>query len=173
MQKRQPIHDLLKRKAKRKRLHPHAVSGAEAGAATEAGTVIRSCGADAMLVRVRAAAPTVVLSGGMQHRTVALRDQPIRVRQKLRTLESAGAARMAVGVVSLELADGITRMTRRLTIGMGCGIACGTRYLFSCDLDGTHDGHDPASAKNQVTASHWGAIFKCVASRPSTIARLT
>lgn len=173
MQKRQPIHDLLKRTAKRKRLHPHAVSGAEAGAATEAGTVIRSCGADAMPVRVRAAAPTVVLSGGMQHRRVALRDQQIRVRQKLRNLESAGAACVEVGVASVELADGITRTMRWLTIGMGCGNACGTRYLFSCDLGATHDGHDPANAKNQVTASHWWPIFKCFASRSSTIARLT
>ena len=30
--------------------------------------------------------------------------------------------------------------------GMGCGNACDTQYLFSCDLLGTHSGHSPRHA---------------------------
>ncbi|TIN18031.1 MAG: 3-methyl-2-oxobutanoate hydroxymethyltransferase, partial [Mesorhizobium sp.] len=31
--------------------------------------------------------------------------------------------------------------------GMGCGTACDTQYLFSCDVLGTNTGHYPRHAK--------------------------
>ncbi|TGV48428.1 3-methyl-2-oxobutanoate hydroxymethyltransferase, partial [bacterium M00.F.Ca.ET.141.01.1.1] len=43
--------------------------------------------------------------------------------------------------------DHITRATPLITMGMGCGSACDTQYLFSCDVLGTHAGHYPRHAK--------------------------
>ena len=34
-----------------------------------------------------------------------------------------------------------------LTMGMGCGTACDTQYLFSCDVLGTNTGRYPRHAK--------------------------
>ncbi|TIS70425.1 MAG: 3-methyl-2-oxobutanoate hydroxymethyltransferase, partial [Mesorhizobium sp.] len=47
----------------------------------------------------------------------------------------------------IRLADHITRSTPLITMGMGCGTACDTQYLFSCDVLGTHTGHYPRHAK--------------------------
>ena len=34
-----------------------------------------------------------------------------------------------------------------ITMGMGCGSACDTQYLFSSDVLGTHTGHYPRHSK--------------------------
>ncbi|MFM2356481.1 MAG: hypothetical protein RLZZ528_2217 [Pseudomonadota bacterium] len=74
-------------------------------------------------------------------------DEAMRVLQKVRDLENAGAACCEVEVVPVELADYITRNTAMLTMGMGCGDACDTQYLFSSDVLGTHSGHYPRHSK--------------------------
>lgn len=74
-------------------------------------------------------------------------DEALKVLQKARDLENAGAACIEVEVVPLELADHITRHTRCITMGMGCGDACDTQYLFSSDILGTHGGHYPRHSK--------------------------
>lgn len=74
-------------------------------------------------------------------------EEAMRVLQKVRDIENAGAACVEVEVVPVELADHITRSTPMLTMGMGCGTVCDTQYLFSCDVLGTHDGHYPRHAK--------------------------
>lgn len=74
-------------------------------------------------------------------------DEALAVLQKVRDLENAGAACVEVEVVPVELADHITRNTRMLTMGMGCGDVCDTQYLFSCDVLGTNTGHMPRHAR--------------------------
>lgn len=74
-------------------------------------------------------------------------DEALRVLQKVRDLENAGAACVEVEVVPVELADHITRATPMLTMGMGCGSVCDTQYLFSSDVLGTNTGHYPRHSK--------------------------
>lgn len=74
-------------------------------------------------------------------------EEAIAVLQKVRDIENAGAAFLEVEVVPVELADHITRSTHMVTMGMGCGAACDTQYLFSCDVLGTNTGHYPRHAK--------------------------
>lgn len=74
-------------------------------------------------------------------------DEAATVLRKVRDLENAGAAFCEVEVVPVELADHITRSTPMLTMGMGCGTACDTQYLFSCDVLGTNTGRYPRHSK--------------------------
>lgn len=74
-------------------------------------------------------------------------DEALRVLQKVRNLENAGAACVEVEVVPVELADHITRTTPMLTMGMGCGAVCDTQYLFSSDVLGTNTGHYPRHSR--------------------------
>ncbi|WP_238365709.1 3-methyl-2-oxobutanoate hydroxymethyltransferase [Mesobacterium pallidum] len=74
-------------------------------------------------------------------------DEALSVLRKVKDLENAGAACVEVEVVPVELADHITRSTSMVTMGMGCGDACDTQYLFSCDVLGSHTGHYPRHAK--------------------------
>lgn len=74
-------------------------------------------------------------------------EEALGVLQKVKDLENAGAATIEVEVVPVELADHITRATPMITMGMGCGDACDTQYLFSCDVLGTNTGHYPRHAK--------------------------
>lgn len=74
-------------------------------------------------------------------------DEAIQLLRKAKDIESAGAACLEVEVVPIELADFITRSTRMITMGMGCGAVCDTQYLFSCDVLGTNRGKYPRHAK--------------------------
>jgi 3-methyl-2-oxobutanoate hydroxymethyltransferase len=74
-------------------------------------------------------------------------DEALRVLRAARDLENAGCARLEVEVVPVELADHITRATPMITMGMGCGQACDTQYLFSRDVLGTHSGHYPRHSR--------------------------
>ncbi len=73
--------------------------------------------------------------------------EAMKVLQKVRDLENAGAAFLEVEVVPVELADHITRHTPLITMGMGCGDVCDTQYLFSSDVLGTNTGHFPRHSK--------------------------
>ena len=44
-------------------------------------------------------------------------------------------------VVPVELADFITKNTKMITMGMGCGNVYDTQYLFCNDILGTNIGH--------------------------------
>jgi len=74
-------------------------------------------------------------------------DEALSVVQKARDIENAGAAFLEVEVVPVQLADHITRTTRMITTGMGCGAVCDTQYLFSCDVLGSNTGHYPRHSK--------------------------
>jgi 3-methyl-2-oxobutanoate hydroxymethyltransferase len=74
-------------------------------------------------------------------------DEAFKVLRAAKDLENAGAACIEVEVVPVRLADHVTRSTPLITMGMGCGTACDTQYLFSCDVLGTHTGHYPRHAK--------------------------
>lgn len=74
-------------------------------------------------------------------------EEAAKVWQKAKDIENAGAACLEVEVVPVALADHITRNTSMITMGMGCGSACDTQYLFSCDVLGTNTGHYPRHAK--------------------------
>ena len=55
-----------------------------------------------------------------------------------------------VEVVPVELADFITKNTKMITMGMGCGDVCDTQYLFCNDILGINTGHYPRHAKKYV-----------------------
>ncbi|MCX7646163.1 MAG: 3-methyl-2-oxobutanoate hydroxymethyltransferase [Rhodobacteraceae bacterium] len=74
-------------------------------------------------------------------------EEALGVLRKVRDIENAGAAFCEVEVVPVELAAHITRATRMLTMGMGCGSACDTQYLFSCDVLGTNRGRYPRHSR--------------------------
>ena len=74
-------------------------------------------------------------------------EEAAKVMRAVRDIENAGAAFVEVEVVPVRLADFITRKTRMITMGMGCGTACDTQYLFSCDVLGTNIGHYPRHSK--------------------------
>jgi 3-methyl-2-oxobutanoate hydroxymethyltransferase len=74
-------------------------------------------------------------------------DEAVKVLQKVKDLENAGAACVEVEVVPVELADHLTRATPMVTMGMGCGDVCDTQYLFSSDVLGTNTGHYPRHSK--------------------------
>lgn len=73
--------------------------------------------------------------------------EALAVMRAVKDIENAGAACVEVEVVPVELADYITRHTPMITMGMGCGSACDTQYLFSSDVLGTNQGHMPRHAK--------------------------
>lgn len=73
--------------------------------------------------------------------------EAMRVLRDVRDIENAGAACIEVEVVPVELAELITQSTHMITMGMGCGDACDTQYLFSCDVLGTNTGHYPRHSK--------------------------
>lgn len=74
-------------------------------------------------------------------------DEALNVIRKVKDLENAGAACVEVEVVPVELAEYITNNTTMITMGMGCGKACDTQYLFSSDVLGTNSGHYPRHSK--------------------------
>lgn len=74
-------------------------------------------------------------------------DEALTVLRKARDIENAGAAFLEVEVVPVQLADHITRATKMITMGMGCGPVCDTQYLFSSDVLGTNTGHYPRHSK--------------------------
>jgi 3-methyl-2-oxobutanoate hydroxymethyltransferase len=74
-------------------------------------------------------------------------DEAAQIYRKMKELESAGAWAVEVEVVPTRIAEYLTAKTRMLTEGMGCGTACDTIYLFSCDVLGTNTGHYPRHSK--------------------------
>jgi len=74
-------------------------------------------------------------------------EEAVRVLRAVKDIENAGAAFVEVEVVPVRLADHITRATPMITMGMGCGTACDTQYLFSSDVLGTNRGHYPRHSK--------------------------
>ena len=77
-------------------------------------------------------------------------EEAFKVYQDVKKLENAGAACVEVEVVPVELADFITKNTKMITMGMGCGDVCDTQYLFSNDILGTNVGHYPKHAKKYM-----------------------
>mgnify|MGYP005696537063 FL=1 len=76
--------------------------------------------------------------------------EAFEVYQRVKDLENAGAACVEVEVVPVELADYITRNTKMITMGMGCGDVCDTQYLFCNDILGTNVNHYPRHAKKYL-----------------------
>jgi 3-methyl-2-oxobutanoate hydroxymethyltransferase len=70
-----------------------------------------------------------------------------KLYRKMKALENAGAWAVEVEVVPVKVAAFLTANTPLITEGMGCGTACDTQYLFSCDVLGTNTGHYPRHAK--------------------------
>ena len=79
-----------------------------------------------------------------------LAEEALKIYQDVKVLENSGAACVEVEVVPVELADFITKNTKMITMGMGCGNVCDTQYLFCNDILGTNDGHYPRHAKKYI-----------------------
>ena len=79
-------------------------------------------------------------------------EEAAQVFHKVKALEAAGAwaVEVEVEVVPIELAAFLTANTPLITEGMGCGTACDTIYLFSCDVLGTNTGHVPRHSKRYL-----------------------
>lgn len=67
--------------------------------------------------------------------------------RRVRDYEAAGAWAVEMEVVPVAVAEWISRATPLVTEGMGCGAACDTQYLFSCDVLGTGTGRMPRHGK--------------------------
>ena len=78
MQGKMNVHDALAAKGTRKWVHLHVDSPDEAAAAEAAGIVILSCEADHNLPKVRAAAPSALITAGLQHGMAATPDEAVR-----------------------------------------------------------------------------------------------
>lgn len=78
MAEKTSVHDLLRAKGSRKWVQLHVDSADEASAAEAAGIAILSCEADGTLPRIRAAAPTALISAGMPHGTSSTPDEAVR-----------------------------------------------------------------------------------------------
>jgi 3-methyl-2-oxobutanoate hydroxymethyltransferase len=76
-----------------------------------------------------------------------LAEEATAILQKTKDIENAGAACVEVEVVPVQLAEYLTKNTKMITMGMGCGNVCDTQYLFSCDVLGTNTGHYPRHSK--------------------------
>lgn len=74
-------------------------------------------------------------------------EEALKVFRAAKDIERAGAAFLEVEVIPVQLAKHITQSTTMITMGMGCGTACDTQYLFSCDVLGTNTGHYPRHSK--------------------------
>lgn len=74
-------------------------------------------------------------------------EEALRVYRAFKTLENAGVCAVEVEVVPVKLAAFLTDNTPIITMGMGCGNACDTQYLFSSDVLGTNRGHYPRHSK--------------------------
>ena len=77
-------------------------------------------------------------------------EEAVGLYRKAKALESAGAWAIEMELVPVEVAEFITKNTTMITEGMGCGAACDTQYLFSCDMLGTNTGHYPRHAKKYI-----------------------
>jgi 3-methyl-2-oxobutanoate hydroxymethyltransferase len=77
-------------------------------------------------------------------------EEAVKVLQKAKDIENAGAACLVVKVVPVELADHITRSTAMIAMSIGCSTVCDTQYLFSCDVLGSNTGHYPRNAKRHA-----------------------
>ena len=74
-------------------------------------------------------------------------DEAVAIYRRVKDLESAGACLVEMELVSVEVADFVTRNTSLITEGMGCGSVCDTQYLFSRDVLGTNRSHYPRHSK--------------------------
>ena len=74
-------------------------------------------------------------------------EEAMKVYQALKRLENAGVCAVEVEVIPVKLAAFLTRNTPVITMGMGCGNACDTQYLFSSDVLGTNTGHYPRHSR--------------------------
>lgn len=74
-------------------------------------------------------------------------EEAAKVYRSMKDLENAGAWAVEVEVVPVKLAAFLTANTTLITEGMGCGTACDTLYLFSCDVLGTNTGRYPRHSK--------------------------
>lgn len=73
------LHDLLAAKGRKKWVHLHVDTPAEAAAAEAAGLVILSCEADHILPAMRASAPSAFITAGMPHGAAATPDDAVRM----------------------------------------------------------------------------------------------
>jgi 3-methyl-2-oxobutanoate hydroxymethyltransferase len=92
-------------------------------------------------------------------------EEAAQVYHRMKELEGAGAWAVEVEVVPTRIAGYLTSITRMLTEGMGCGTACDTIYLFSCDVLGTNTGHYPRHSKRYADIA--GALRKVQEARVS------
>ena len=74
-------------------------------------------------------------------------EEAMRIYRNFKELESAGVSSVEVEVIPVKLAAFLTNGTPIITMGMGCGDACDTQYLFSSDVLGTNRGHYPRHSK--------------------------
>ncbi len=74
-------------------------------------------------------------------------DQALRLYQRTKDYENAGAIAIELECVPEKIAAEITKRTRLCVLSMGSGNQCDGQYLFSTDILGTNTGHVPRHAK--------------------------
>lgn len=74
-------------------------------------------------------------------------DSAMKVWEKVKKYEEAGAFGMEIEVVPPDIAAEISKRTPLFMISMGAGTGCDCNYLFSDDVLGQNRGHVPKHAK--------------------------
>lgn len=74
-------------------------------------------------------------------------EDALKVYERARAYQDAGAMAIEVELVPQEVAAEISRRLDILTVSMGAGTGCDAQYLFAKDILGYNDGHIPRHAK--------------------------
>jgi 3-methyl-2-oxobutanoate hydroxymethyltransferase len=74
-------------------------------------------------------------------------DEALKLYQRTKDYENAGAIAIELECVPDRVAAEITKRTRLCVLSMGSGNQCDGQYLFSTDILGTNTGHVPRHAK--------------------------
>jgi 3-methyl-2-oxobutanoate hydroxymethyltransferase len=74
-------------------------------------------------------------------------DEALKLFQRTKDYENAGAISIELECVPDRIAAEITKRTRMNVMSMGSGNQCDGQYLFSTDILGTNTGHVPRHAK--------------------------
>ncbi|MDA1045284.1 MAG: 3-methyl-2-oxobutanoate hydroxymethyltransferase [Verrucomicrobia bacterium] len=74
-------------------------------------------------------------------------DEAMKMYERTRAYEDAGAIGVELEIVPEEVATEISKRVKFFVISMGSGTGCDAQYLFAEDILGTNTGHVPRHAK--------------------------
>jgi 3-methyl-2-oxobutanoate hydroxymethyltransferase len=77
-------------------------------------------------------------------------DEAMRLYERTRAYEDAGAVAVEMEIVPEDIATEISKRVNLMVISMGSGSGCDAQYLFAKDVIGTNTGHVPRHAEQFI-----------------------